>query len=96
MLIRKVSDQSNTLIVKCPGCGGFHQIWIGDGSGPRWQFNGDFDHPTFSPSLLVRAHDDEDGEDYICHSFIRDGHWEFLSDCTHSLAGQRVPMISAE
>ena len=28
-----------------------------------------------------------------CHSFIRNGHWEFLGDCAHSLAGQTVPMV---
>lgn len=26
----------------------------------------------------------------ICHSFVRDGMIEFLSDCTHKLAGQTV------
>lgn len=26
----------------------------------------------------------------VCHSFIRDGRIEFLSDCTHELAGQTV------
>ena len=28
----------------------------------------------------------------ICHSFITDGKIQFLSDCTHSLAGQTVPI----
>ncbi len=28
----------------------------------------------------------------VCHSFIRDGHIEFLPDCTHELAGKTVPM----
>jgi hypothetical protein len=27
-----------------------------------------------------------------CHSFITDGKIEFLSDCTHSLAGQTVEL----
>ena len=27
-----------------------------------------------------------------CHSFVRDGMIEFLSDCTHELAGQTVPL----
>ncbi|TGD82861.1 DUF6527 family protein [Hymenobacter wooponensis] len=29
---------------------------------------------------------------YICHSFVRDGQIQFLSDCTHALAGQTVPL----
>ena len=27
---------------------------------------------------------------YICHSFVTDGKIQFLSDCTHALAGQTV------
>lgn len=40
----------------CPGCGELHQVSVGDGPGPCWSFNGDFDRPTFSPSILVRGH----------------------------------------
>lgn len=28
----------------------------------------------------------------VCHSFVRDGRIEFLSDCTHSLAGKTVDL----
>jgi hypothetical protein len=28
-----------------------------------------------------------------CHLFIRDGALQFLSDCTHKLAGQTVDMV---
>lgn len=28
-----------------------------------------------------------------CHSFLREGVWEFLSDSAHALAGQTVPMV---
>ena len=28
----------------------------------------------------------------VCHSFVRDGRIEFLSDCTHALAGQTVDL----
>jgi len=28
----------------------------------------------------------------ICHSFITDGKIQFLSDCTHHLAGQTVDL----
>lgn len=29
---------------------------------------------------------------YLCHSFIREGRIEFLTDCTHPLAGQTVDL----
>ncbi len=28
-----------------------------------------------------------------CHSFVRDGHWQFLADSAHALAGQTVPLV---
>lgn len=27
-----------------------------------------------------------------CHSYVTDGHIQFLADCTHHLAGQTVPL----
>jgi len=30
--------------------------------------------------------------EYRCHSFVRDGRIEFLSDCTHALKGQTVDL----
>jgi hypothetical protein len=32
----------------------------------------------------------------VCHSFVRDGHIQFLSDCTHALAGQTVDLPEVE
>ena len=77
-----------------------------------WGFDGNYDAPTFTPSVLVsstrRMTDDEHarvmaGETLnlpptTCHSFIKAGHIQFLNDCTHALAGQTVPLpnINAE
>lgn len=33
---------------------------------------------------------------YRCHSFIRDGRIQFLSDCTHAMAGQTVDLPEVE
>lgn len=35
---------------------------------------------------------DRDFRCYICHSFVTDGKIQFLSDCTHELAGQTVEL----
>lgn len=69
---------------------------------PRWTYNGNPIAPTFSPSVLVTtgrrvdpAHKpDPDFPDppECCHSFVSDGHIQFLSDSTHALAGQTVPL----
>lgn len=92
----------------CPGCKQYHGPKV-KGDGP-WEWNGDRDKPTFSPSILVRwtrTPNDSDldrimaGEvvkpvDVVCHSFVRNGMIEFLSDCTHKLAGQTVPLKDDE
>lgn len=72
----------------CPGCESYHIFWDG-----RWQFSGDFEKPTFSPSMVVTIND-PDGEisDERCHSFLVDGEWRFLSDCTHNLRNQTVAL----
>jgi hypothetical protein len=32
-------------------------------------------------------------EKRVCHSFVTDGRIQFLSDCTHELAGQTVDLV---
>lgn len=77
----------------CPGCDDMHIIWTDRPGAPRWTWNGDWDRPSFSPSLLVTAPGHADIRRQRCHSFIRNGQWQFLSDCTHDLAGQTVDMV---
>lgn len=68
----------------CPGCDDAHAVPV---TGPNaWTFNGNVERPTLAPSLLCRI------GDRVCHSFVRDGRWEFLGDCTHALRGQTVAM----
>ncbi|PKP09862.1 MAG: hypothetical protein CVU09_09540 [Bacteroidetes bacterium HGW-Bacteroidetes-4] len=79
---------SPDFLFHCPGCGYSHGVWTTRLPGenhPLWQFNGDINNPTISPSLLVRGQ-------FICHSFIRSGKIQFLNDCTHHLAGQTIDM----
>ena len=84
--------------VRCPGCKYDHRIMVNYGiqsekQEPKWTFNNNLDKPTFSPSLLCREIDEQNNVKYVCHSFIRDGQWQYLSDCTHLLAGKTVDMI---
>lgn len=98
----------------CPGCNNVHSVHVSEGG---WDYNGNPEAPTFSPSILLASgHYDRDhkpgdacwctynaekiakGEEpsgfscTVCHSFVRDGILEFLSDSTHSLAGKSVPL----
>ena len=80
----------------CPGCKTTHAVPV---TGPKaWTFNGDMNRPTLSPSIVVWTEEYVDPEDQFkipatrCHSFVRDGKIQFLSDCTHKLAGQTVEL----
>lgn len=98
-ILRKADD---LLMWKCPGCERNHGVRIrslsapSDNHGPGWDWNGDAERPTFSPSVLVTYNGADAGSDgappAICHSFVRDGQMQFLGDCTHGLAGQTVPI----
>jgi hypothetical protein len=133
----------------CPGCDRLHPFRLAPGNerGVFWEWDGDLERPTFSPSLLcyssvhlcegehepvvcedpncesrthtlgaivdgvllwkfpggfpegaeqVRAHQAPHTREPAfgpCHSFLRAGRWEFLSDSAHHLAGQTVDMV---
>lgn len=88
-------ESEHKVLMNCPGCLLTHAININpNGPSPRWRFNNDLEKPTFTPSLVVRYKWGDEDETNVCHSFIRDGNWEFLADCTHALAGQTVPAIA--
>jgi hypothetical protein len=81
-------------LVECPACGYGHLFrTVPHENLPVWSFNGDRDKPTFSPSMLVnsRAHVTNPSA-ILCHSFVREGRIEFLSDCSHAMAGQTVEL----
>lgn len=92
--------QDGGLLFRCPGCETMHQVKTGEGAGPRWGFNGDYDLPTFTPSVMVSYNGDDAGVDgappAVCHSFVTDGRIQFLGDCTHALAGQTVDLKPTE
>lgn len=65
-IVRDVAGMFYGIAIECPGCGQGHLLptrWSPDGTTPspavqgraQWDFNGNLDRPTFSPSLLVRT-----------------------------------------
>ncbi len=102
-VITDAQGRFHSISFRCPGCiwaeGDlmWHSIeteWMPEGAvrvpharQDRWEFNGDLERPTFSPSLLRNG-----GSRSTCHSFVRDGRIEFLGDCTHALAGKTVDL----
>lgn len=80
-----------THLFYCPGCEYHHGFNVIQGRGyPVWTYNNDPNKPTIRASLLIRS--GNAAGPTVCHSFITDGKIEFLSDCTHHLAGQTVEL----
>lgn len=95
--VRSVDDHGlkyNCLMFVCPGCLemypgsiGLHMLPVNSSEKkPSWEWDGNLEQPTLSPSILTKHRETE-----ICHSYLRNGVFEFLSDCSHPLANQSVP-----
>jgi len=77
------------LSIFCPACRFPHNIIV-DGS-RGWKFDGDEESPTISPSIKLTS-EHGDGRKDICHSFVRNGVWEYCGDSTHEHAGKILPV----
>lgn len=96
VLLQRITDdtgQHEEWAFWCPGCKTNHSYVtrrpVAYPNGPVWQWNGDKDKPTFSPSLLVWG----SRPAQRCHLFVRDGKIQFLDDCAHALKGQTIDMV---
>lgn len=103
--LRTIDDHGTVyqaLVFICPGCAaggpegyeGLHMLPvnapnIGKAS---WDWNGDLERPTLSPSILTNKDNTEASSHPRCHSFLKNGVFEFLSDFTHPLANMQVEM----
>lgn len=78
----------------CPGCKAAHPYRVARAPWekpevPTWDFNGNMQAPSFSPSLLCHASPGRPR----CHLFLTDGQLRYCSDCEHDHAGKTVPMV---
>lgn len=110
--------EDGTHLWYCPACKTWHGGNVNlNNYGPNWNFDNNYNNPTFSPSFLVRSghhiagsssddcwckynkdHPDDQApfKCGICHTFVRDGKIEYLSDCTHEFAGKIINMFVPE
>jgi len=73
----------------CPACLTVHIIKV-RGDGVCWEWDGDEEAPTFTPSFKVSLPQGDIVE--ICHYVITRGEIYFCSDSTHGFEGQTVPL----
>lgn len=92
MSIKLYEIEPKEFIFICPGCNCLHSANTDPKHTPVWSFNGDFEKPTFSPSINYPDGRDGKGNKTVCHFFIKSGMIEFCPDSTHELAGQIVEL----
>lgn len=102
-MITDGDERYKGIFLWCPGCafederfgevGGLHLLPVtGDSvKRPVWTWNQDLVRVTLEPSILTSYNRHQ--RPFVCHSFLREGMWQFLSDCTHPLANKTVPML---
>ena len=106
--VKLCNEEFGTYRFKCPAG---HEHFINtkkpNGQGAIWNFNGDTENPTFSPSINEKTgyfvdpntKGDEDwlrDNSYHCHFIITNGHIYFCSDCSHSLKDMNVELPELE
>lgn len=82
----KLKPYKNGYHFYCPGCGSAHGFGTAPGG---WQFDGNMEKPTVTPSLLTT---NPGRPDYRCHLYLIAGQLHYLNDCSHSLVGQVVDL----
>jgi hypothetical protein len=103
--VKLFDKEHGTYRFKCPaGHDHFINTNIPNHLNAQWNFNGDLEKPTFTPSMLERSgyfvdsnlKGDEEwlkANSYQCHFVITDGNIYFCDDCSHDLKGQTIELL---
>lgn len=83
-----------TLTHWCPACSELHDFAVERpfSNGAGWSYDGNAARPTFTPSMNIVVGPFPDGHKKVCHYFLKAGMLEYLSDCTHALAGKTIEL----
>ena len=90
----KDNPNCKTYIFRCPGCaertdfGPPVHVYYTEIGDRGWDFNGNNESPSFTPSLKNTDHTGK-----VCHLYVTDGKIHYCDDCFHSLKGQTVDMV---
>ena len=89
MKVKNIKNTKGVYSFFCPACKTEHEVWTTNEGyePPAWRINYDLSKPTFEPSICIT----KPGKD-VCHSFVTMGKIQYLSDCTHNMAGQIIDL----
>lgn len=85
-------DELGNATFFCPACKSVHLIQFAPHAPPTWEWNGNKERPTITPSVRARWTFGPERAEKCCHFFVTDGKIVYCNDCTHALNGQTVPM----
>lgn len=88
MIHKEYEGGSHRYLFWCPGCSCLHCYNVNHPSGPNWKFDGNFEKPTFTPSLRYLG----GPTGTRCHFFVTNGIIDYCGDNPHSFNGQKVPL----
>lgn len=93
--------EATHLTLRIPGPTGLLTLPVVQGNTTRagtgaWTWNGSTEAPTLRPSVLTQYQSALAERSWRCHSWINDGAAQFLADCSHSMAGQTVPLLAVD
>jgi hypothetical protein len=74
----------------CPGCQHAHVFYT---AGPvRWDFDGNFESPSFNPSLKNTCENHPDPKQRLCHLVLSRGVLHYDGGNAHDLKNTNVPL----
>lgn len=89
-ILRFANTPNKEIVYWCEGCGGIHSV-----PADRWNFNGNCDKPTLSPSVRHFYTKPKTNEQVTtCHYHVQDGVMKYCGDCAHKLSGQNCELKS--
>jgi hypothetical protein len=93
MKLRPVRDDKGLVGYSffCPGCEHRH-VFFTKGE-VTWEFNGDRQKPTFTPSLRNQAPDHVNPKERCCHLNVTAGRIHYHGDCTHDYTGKTIDLL---
>lgn len=104
------NPESGIVVIKCPA-GHYHYIHTKktnpNGQGMAWNFNGNMNLPTFTPSINERTGTYVDPNtkgdpdwlrenSYHCHFIVTSGKIQFCGDCSHNLKGREMYLLEID
>lgn len=96
--MQTVIETKTGYMIKCPVCK-WHEFPKVGKSGASWSFNGNYEKPTFTPSMNEAVGPFPEGSQWAgqirrCHFVLTDGKLNFCGDCSHELSGRQRDLES--